>query len=157
MTQFDEGQTAVMQREEHAARMEQRLSHPEWQPLAKYIRARLGEEFTLSYDELLFLVKGAHRTPRIIWPGEWPGTVARLLAVLSRYSPKGARQFLERMLAERREQRKRPTADRNAIWKRWHDEDKLEPKEIAERWWKERHDKVTANAVKQALWRLNNL
>jgi len=156
MSQLDDLESADKRRQEHAVLVELRLSDPEWQPLAKYIRARLGEEFTLSYDELLFLVKSAHRTPRIIWPGEWPGTIARLLAVLSRYSPKGARQVLGRMLAGRREQRQRPTADRNTIWSRWHDEEKLGEEEIAERWWEEMHQKVTASAVKLALWRLNN-
>src|SRR5215472_18621307 len=79
MSQLDEVESADQRRQEHAALLEQRANDPEWQPLAEHIRKKLGEEFTLSYDELFFLVKGAYRTPRVVWPGEWPGNVARLL------------------------------------------------------------------------------
>jgi hypothetical protein len=153
MSRLDDLELADNRRQEHAVLLEQRVNDPEWQPLAKYIRKKLGEEFTLNYDELLFLVKGAHRTPRVMWPGEWPGTVARLLAVLSRRSPKWGRQLLDAMLAGRREQRKKPTEERNALWKRWQEEEQLGPKEIADRWWEQTHEKVTAGAVKQALRR----
>jgi hypothetical protein len=157
MADLDQTESNERRRQEEAARLEQRLNDPEWQPLATYIRKKLGEEFTLDYDELLYLVHGAARTQPVGWPGAWPGNVARLLAVLSnRYTPKGARRLLDAMLAGRREQRKRPTAERNAIWKRWHDEDKLGPAAIAQRWWEERHQRVTANAVKQALRRFDS-
>jgi hypothetical protein len=61
--------------------------------------------------------------------------------------------LLDAMLAGRREQRKRPTTERNALWKRWQEEEQLGPKEIADRWWQQTHEKVTVGAVKQALRR----
>ena len=156
MADFDQAVRDEKQRQEDAARLEQRLNDPEWQPLAAYIRKKLGEEFTLEIDELLFLVHGATQTLRVSWPWPWPGSVARLLAVLSRHSPKGARRLLDTMLAGRREKRKRPTAERNAIWKRWQDEEKLGPAAIAQRWWEETHQRVEPNTVKQALRRFDS-
>jgi hypothetical protein len=80
-------------------------------------------------------------------------TLAQLLAVVSRHGPKVARTLLDDVLNGRREKRQRPTAERNAIWKRWHEEEGLGPAAIASRWEEETGDVVEPNAVKQALHR----
>ena len=51
------------------------------------------------------------------------------------------------------EKRERPTAGRNATWKRWHEEEGLGPTKIARRWKKKTNEAVEPNTVKQALWR----
>ena len=66
MAELDQTAWDERRRQEEAARLEQRLHDPEWQPLASHIRKKLGAEFTLDYDELLYLVHGGARTPRIV-------------------------------------------------------------------------------------------
>lgn len=61
-----------------------------------------------------------------------------------------------RISVGRREKRKRPTAERNATWKRWHDEEKMGPTEISKRWREQAHIKVPPNTVKQALRRTSH-
>jgi hypothetical protein len=137
--------------QEHAARLEQRLHDPEWRPLAEYIRKKLGEQITLHWGEVHHLIYGTWNP--FAPPYRVTFTVPALLAVLSRHSPKGARWLLDDVLENRHEKRQRPTAERNAIWKRWHDEDGLGPTRIARRWKQETRKCVTPNAVKQALRR----
>jgi hypothetical protein len=137
---------------EHAERLEQRLTDPEWRLLGEYIRKQLGNQATLDTEELLYLVHGRNGM-RLPWPMPRRCSVAQLLAVLSRHGPQVARRLLDEMLDARREKRKRPTADRNKLWKRWHDEDKIGPTEIAKRWKAETGQVVEPNAVKQALRR----
>jgi hypothetical protein len=139
-------------RQEQAARLEQRLNDPDWRPLVEYVRRQLGDQFTLDAEELLYLVHG-RKGLRLPIPMPQRCNVAELLAVLSRYSPKLARRLLDEMLDGRREKRKRPTAERNTLWKRWHDEDNMGPTEIARRWKTETGQVVAPNAVKQALRR----
>jgi hypothetical protein len=137
-------------RQEEAARMEQRLSDPAWRPLAQYVRKKLGDQFTLSLADVYYLVHG-RKDP---WPmtGGLQFTVAEFLAMMSRCSPKTARRLLDALLDSQREKRARPTAERNARWKRWHD-DGMGPTAIAKRWRQETGEVVEPNAVKQALQR----
>jgi len=135
------------------ALLDQRLNDPEWRPLAEHIRKNLGDQFTLEVDEVLCLGHGTFRRPRFPWPMSYPCTVSKLLAILSRHGPKVGRLLVDDLMGDRREKRNRPTAERNAIWKRWHEEDKLGPTKISQRWWKETHQKASPNTVKQALRR----
>jgi hypothetical protein len=139
------------QRQEQAARLEQRLNDPEWRPLAEHVRKKLGDQFTLHWAELRYLAHGTNNPCPL--PFSLRFTVPQLLAVLSRHSPKLARRLLDAVLDNRHEKRKRPTAERNATWKRWHDESGIGPAEIARRWKRETGELVEANAVKQALRR----
>jgi hypothetical protein len=130
----DEKKPDEKQRQEQAAQLEQRLNDPEWRPLAEYIRKKLGDQFMLDPNELLCLVHGSTRRPWFPWPAPYLCAIPKLLAVLSRHGPKVGRLSLDEVLDGRREKRKRPTAERNAIWKRWHDEDKIGPVKISRRW-----------------------
>ena len=149
----DENRSIDQKRHEQDAVLEQRLSDPEWQPLAKHIRKRLGEEFTLDINGLLCLAHGSTRRPRFPWPMRYSCTTAKLLAVLSPYGPELGRQLLDEVLDDQREKRMRPTAERNATWKKWQVEEKMGPAEIARRWRDQTGKKVAPNTVKQALRR----
>jgi hypothetical protein len=139
------------QQEEQAARLEQRRCDQEWRLLAEYIQKKLGEQFALHWGELHYLTHGTwNPCPLPYWV---MFTVPQLLAALSRNSPKEARRLLDVVLDNRHEKRQRPTAERNATWKRWHDEDGLGPTAIARRWKEETGECVEPNAVKQALRR----
>src|SRR5712692_9323745 len=94
----DEERPDERQRQEHAARLEQRLNDPEWRPLAEQIRKKLGDQFTLDLDEVFYLVHGTAGRPRFPWPVPWTCTVSQLLAVLSRHGPKVARRLLDTVL-----------------------------------------------------------
>ena len=150
---FDENKSDDHKPQEQVACLEQRLNDPEWQPLAKHIRKKLGEEFTLDVNDLLCLVHGSTRRPRFPWPMRYSCTTAKLLAALSPHGPELGRQLLDEVLDDQREKRKRPTAERNATWKNWQVEEKMGPTEIARRWRELTREIVEPNAIKQALRR----
>jgi hypothetical protein len=139
----------------HATRIEKLFNElfndPEWQPLAEYIRKKFGEPITLHWGQVRRLIH-CSLTGRLP-PNLVTITIPELLALLSLWSPKRARLLLDDVLDNRHEKRQRPTAERNAIWKRWHDEDGIGPTAIARRWKEETGECVEPNAVKQALRR----
>jgi hypothetical protein len=139
------------QRQEQAARLERRPNDPEWRPLAEYIRKHLGDQFTLHFGELTYLIHGTKNPVPL--PYVLTLAVPQLLEAMSLAGPKVARRRLDAVLAGRREKRERPTAERNATWMRWHDEDEIGPTAIARRWNKENDDAVEPNTVKMALRR----
>jgi hypothetical protein len=87
--------------QEQAVCLEQQGYDPEWQPLAKHIRKKLGDQFSFHWGEVHFLIHGT-RNPCPL-PYLVSFTVPQLLAVLSRHSPKGARWLLDVVLGDRHE------------------------------------------------------
>jgi hypothetical protein len=105
----------------------------------------------LHFGEVYYLIHGWEHTLPL--PVSVQLTVPKLLAVVHRHGPKVARTLLDDVLDDRREKRKRPAAERNATWKRWHEEDNIGPTKIARRWREQTGEEVEPNTVKQALRR----
>jgi hypothetical protein len=147
----EEKQADASQRQAQDAQLEQRVNDPEWRPLAEHVQKKLGEQFTFHWGEVHHLIYGTWNPCPL--PFLVTYTVPELLAVLSRCGPRGARRRLDEVLEGRREKRRRPTAERNATWQRWHEEEGIGSVKIARRWKEETGEVVEHNTVKQAIRR----